>query len=388
MLKTAKLFNVHSLVLKDISSTLFDCSNSGIDILPNELLKGDKYTSGWLATDFNKLCKFWCYVWRNMDYYLDQQFNNKTMDTSKHTSKMCTMYLKLYNQHIPSTLPKKKKAVHEHKQSMINKSSELKEFKVEPLVRTTYALIAQIMTSNEDNIGNLNIHYKQHMNELNRVDQTLKIISNETGKKPIWLSQYNNLNVPILFKNNKRGGNVGNYWDGNEHGEKGIKPVKNEFTTTKGEFAGNLMKKVHNNKIMSYLTNEEHEDSSKNCALANYSLRSCDFLMEKLKRGLPVPFILNENNECLFIFNDGPAQRFTFANHVISLMGLHYFELKFVNRVENPLCVLKTSAAKKCALMAHKLEGGNGFCYTGFSNDWLTLNQLGNFRVMNEFNYK
>ena len=330
-------------------------------MLPNELLKGDKYTSGWLATDFNKLCKFWCYVWRNMDYYLDQQFNNKTMDTLKHTSKMCTTHLKLCNQHIPSTLPEKKKAVHEHKQSMINKSSELKEFKVEPLVRTTYALIAQIMTSNEDNIGNLNIHYKQYMNELNRVDQTLKIISNETGKKPIWLSQHNDLNVPILFKNNKRGGNVGNYWDGNEHGEKGIKPVKNEFTTTKGEFAGNLMKKVHNNKIMSYLTNEEHEDSSKNCALANYSLRSCDFLMEKLKRGLPVPFILNENNECLFIFNDGPAQRFTFAKHVISLMGLHYFELKFVNRVENPLCVLKTSAAKKCALMAHKLEGGMVF---------------------------
>ena len=174
LLKTAKLFNVHSLVLKDISSALFDCSNSGIDILPNELLKGDKYTSGWLATDFNKLCKFWCYVWRNMDYYLDQQFNNKTMDLSKYTSKMCSIYLKLCNQHIPSTLTEKRKAVHEHKQSMINKSRELKEFKVEPLVRTTYALIAQIMTSNEDNIGNLNIHYKQYMNELNRVDQTLK----------------------------------------------------------------------------------------------------------------------------------------------------------------------------------------------------------------------
>ena len=194
--------------------------------------------------------------------------------------------------------------------------------------------------------------------------------------------------MPILFNNTKRGGNAGNYWDGNEHGEKGIKPVKNEFTTTKGEFSGNLMKKVRNNKIMSYLTNDEHDDSSKNCALANYRLKSDDFLIEKLKRGLPVPFILNENNECLFIFNDGPALHFAFSKHVISLMGLHYFEIKLINKVENPLCVLKTSTAKKCAFLANKLDRGNIFCYTGFSSDWLTLNKLGKFRVMNEFNYK
>ena len=112
------------------------------------------------------------------------------------------------------------------------------------------------------------------------------------------------------------------------------------------------------------------------------------FLMEKLKRGLPVPFILNENNECLFIFNDGPALHFAFSKHVVSLMGLHYFEIKLINKVENPLCVLKTSTAKKCALLANKLDGGNGFCCTGFSSDWLTLNKLGKFRVMNEFNYK
>ena len=122
LLKAAKLFNVCRLVLKDISSTLFDCSNSGIDMLPNELLKGDKYASGWLATDFNKVCKLWCYIWRNMDYWIEQQFSNKTMDTSKYTSKMRAIYLKLCNQSIPSTFPKKKKAVYEHKQSMLTKS--------------------------------------------------------------------------------------------------------------------------------------------------------------------------------------------------------------------------------------------------------------------------
>ena len=53
---------MHSAVLEDISSTLFDLSNLGIDFSPNKMLKEDKYPLGWLAVDFNKVQKVWYYL--------------------------------------------------------------------------------------------------------------------------------------------------------------------------------------------------------------------------------------------------------------------------------------------------------------------------------------
>lgn len=42
---------------------------------------------------------------------------------------------------------------------MIAKSRKIKEVKVEPIVRTLHALAAQLMTSNEKSIGDLEIYY-------------------------------------------------------------------------------------------------------------------------------------------------------------------------------------------------------------------------------------
>ena len=54
----------------------------------------------------------------------------------------------------------------------------------------------------------------------------------------------------------------------------------------------------------------------------------------------------------------------------------------------SPENLFKKGFAKKCALLATKIEGTNKFCYTGISEDWLTLNESGVFRVIDEFNYK
>ena len=70
----------------------------------------------------------------------------------KCTSKMCTTYLKLHNQPIPAKLDEKRKAVLQHKDSLSTKSMIINDLKVEPLVRTSYVLVAQLMTSNEENI--------------------------------------------------------------------------------------------------------------------------------------------------------------------------------------------------------------------------------------------
>ena len=69
-------------------------------------------------------------------------------------------------------------------------------------------------------------------------------------------------------------------------------------------------------------------------------------------------------------------------------MGLNYFDLKYIKNAYSPLSLLKKGVAKKCALLATKIEGTNKYCYTGINNDWLMLNELGIFRVISEFNYK
>ena len=61
LFKLSQLLNIHSIVEQDVATILFEISNSGIDFLPNELLKGDR-TTGWLGSDFTKIAKVWPYV--------------------------------------------------------------------------------------------------------------------------------------------------------------------------------------------------------------------------------------------------------------------------------------------------------------------------------------
>ena len=302
---------------------------------------------------------------------------------------MCTTYLKLYNLHIPENINDKRKAVLEHKKQCLNsKSINSSDLKIEHLVVTSYKLMAQLKTCNEENIENLYTHYKQYLYELHHLDQKLKTVSHGKKMNPIWQMQYNNVNVPLLIENLKRAGRTSHMHDGKEFAEKGIQHVKNAFVSKKGKFAGNLMEKLYSNKILNQLADDNQSESTSKCDLSKYYVKSCDFLNEKLKRGSPVPFVLNENEDCLFLLNDGPAKHFVFSNHVKTLMGLNYFDLKHVKNAQSPLSLLKKGVVKKCALLATKIEGTNKYCYTGINNDWLTLNELGVFRVISEFNYK
>ena len=112
--------------------------------------------------------------------------------------------------------------------------------------------------------------------------------------------QHSNVNMPLLIENIRRLGDLGNMCNGKEFAEKGIQPVKNEFISKKGKFTGNLIEKLHCNKILNYLANDEKCDSSLKYNLPNYHMKSTKFLNEKLIRGLPIPFILNKNEEYLF----------------------------------------------------------------------------------------
>ena len=82
--------------------------------------------------------------------------------------------------------------------------------------------------------------------------------------------------------------------------------MKNGFASKKGKFAA--MEKSHLNKILNQLADSNELVIASKCKLSKYFLRSCEFLSKKIKRGLPVPFVLNDNEECLFLLNDSPAK--------------------------------------------------------------------------------
>ena len=67
----------------------------------------------------------------------------------------------------------KRKAVLKHKQSMDKNTNnkDLKETHLQPLLRSSYKLAAQVMTSDANNIENVKIHIKQCLNELHKIDQ-------------------------------------------------------------------------------------------------------------------------------------------------------------------------------------------------------------------------
>ena len=87
------------------------------------------------------------------------------------------------------------------------------------------------MTWNEDNICNVKIHIKQCLNELKRIDELMKVTTNDKTATPIWLSQYDIMNLLNTMKDFQRNGFIRRMWEENVHGEKHMQNVKNEFTS-------------------------------------------------------------------------------------------------------------------------------------------------------------
>ena len=72
----------------------------------------------------------------------------------------------------------------------------------------------------------------------------------------------------------------------------------------KRKFAGNIMEKLYSKKIMKHLSNEIDRDSNAIYDISNYLIKSNEFLIEKLKRRLSIPFVINVNNKCLFLIKN------------------------------------------------------------------------------------
>ena len=93
-------------------------------------------------------------------------------------------------------------------------------------------------------------------------------------------------------------------WDGNEHEENRMQPVKHEFVAKNGKFAANIMEWMCSIFFMKHSSHEIDYDSKSNCNISKCHIKSTEILMEKLKRGFPVPFVINDNDESLFLIKN------------------------------------------------------------------------------------
>ena len=120
----------------------------------------------------------------------------------------------------------------------------------------------------------------------------------------------------MLIESIRRVGDLGNMHNSKEFVEKGIELAKNEFISKKGKFASNLMEKLCCNKTLNHLANDEKCNFSQKYNLPSCHIKSTEFLNNKLKRGLSVPFSLNENEEHLFLMMNGLARHFVLSKYV------------------------------------------------------------------------
>ena len=122
----------------------------------------------------------WLWMHRNVDAIIEKHFNiNNDDDGKKCNGQSCSACLSTRNVEVPETTLEKRKAAQKHKQSVDkNINEDPKEMHLQPFIRSSCKLAAQVMTSEANNIENARIHIKQCLNELHKTDQLHEKISN------------------------------------------------------------------------------------------------------------------------------------------------------------------------------------------------------------------
>jgi len=382
--QAASLFDVKKDFIASVKSTMEALASSKIDFAPIEALSTDK-TTGWIGSDFIRTCKFIVHIFRLLDILIAKKNNNRT-NVKNYTPTMCKNYLLLRNIDVPKTIKEKREAVMKHMQSMKNEFNDFNKTSLQPLVISIYKLVAHIMTAKDSAESKLRIHYKQYLNSFHDIDMLIKKLTNDKSESNKIVSMYNNLNVGDIINDTDNTGPVRFTWEANWHGEKGIQAVKDLFVSQKGNFGEILINKLYANKVLDYLSPEENVESDVGSKLRNYVIDSKDALNASLKNAVPLPFIMTKDGVLLFVFQHSDAVEFKFTDLVEVQMGWFYFNIAFLRSVENPLLKNEhVNTAIKCALLP-SISCSNKLCYTAVSDDWLTLNEHGNFEVYSNLN--
>ena len=155
------------------------------------------------------------------------------------------------------------------------------------------------MTHNHDNLLQLSICIRHHLNEFDKVDKLMKKVTNDKNELPKWMSKHNRLNVDGILDDISWLGLVHWTWEGNTQGQKYIQTCKHEFVTKKGNFVQTLINKTCTKNILQHLSSniECDEEDKHNCD--NYEIKTRYDLQHKTDNSLPMPFVLTHTNLCL-----------------------------------------------------------------------------------------
>ena len=107
-----------------------------------------------------KEMKVWLWLFRYYGLIIESKYDNASVEHTKYTAKMCSAYLKSHNENIPASIAEKSEAVSKHKNSMTMNSKNVRKVKVDPVIRSSHTMNAQLMTSNENNVDNFKTHMK------------------------------------------------------------------------------------------------------------------------------------------------------------------------------------------------------------------------------------
>ena len=147
------------------------------------------------------------------------------------------------------------------------------------------------------------------------------------------------------------------------------------------------MKNTFTKKVMTHLTKDINYDCNIDHDIINYVIKSKGYLQGMMKQGTPMPFVVNANNENLFLIKNERASLFIFSTFACSVMGLNYFNVDVIKTAEEQMFVSKTGQIRKCVLLPTKIKDEGNFIFTAITNNWCILDKSGDFEVMNGFDH-
>ena len=107
-------------------------------------------------------------------------------------------------------------------------SKHVRKVKIEPIILSSYKMMAQLMTSNANNVDNFRTRMNQGLNDLNAIGTLMKTTKMTSTRNPCGYHH-----ATMLSNDTQRRGCLTYVWDRNEHREKGMHPEKHEFVTKK-----------------------------------------------------------------------------------------------------------------------------------------------------------
>ena len=112
----------------------------------------------------------------------------------------------------------------------------------------------------------------------------------------MWLAQRDDLSLlRDLVAGMLRNRYLSNVQDRNR--EKGIQPIKQEFTTKKGNFLGKIVRNLCSNEVIDFLVEEMNSSTNEDSSISKSCVKSQEILVERIRLSFLIPFALDESEE-------------------------------------------------------------------------------------------